>query len=37
VDWFHLAQNGVEGSREDGDECLGSTKVTEFSGYLSSW
>jgi hypothetical protein len=37
VDGFHQTRGGVEGSREYSDECLGSIKGTEFSGYQSSF
>lgn len=37
MDGFHQAQGGVEGSCEDSDDCLGSIKGTEFSGYQSGW
>ena len=37
MDGFHQTQGGVEGSREYSDECPGSIKGTEFSGYQSSF
>lgn len=37
MDGFHQTQGGVEDSCEYSDECLGSIKGTEFSGYQSSF